>query len=258
MLESYLRARLKEREILLMTHIVMGYPTFEDSFRIVETMVEAGVDLMELQIPFSEPIADGPVILHANQQSLAAGARVEKCFEFARKVAGTFGIPFLFMSYYNILHKYGVERFAAAMAEDRLQGAIVPDLPPEEGQDYLKAMEDNKLAPIYIFSPTTTSERMKYIASFARGFVYCVARKGVTGLDTSFSQQLEGYLGRCRAATNLPLALGFGVKDRADVDFLKGKADIAVIGTQTIRLMDKGGVGAVKDFIEGLRKGDRR
>lgn len=253
MLESYLRARLRDKEILLMTHIVIGYPTFEDSFRMVEAMVEAGVDLMELQIPFSEPIADGPVILHANQKSLAAGTKVEQCFEFARRVAQTFPIPFLFMSYYNILYTYGVDRFAAAMAQDRLQGAIVPDLPHEEGRDYLKAMEDHKLAPIFIFSPTTTDERMKAIASHAKGFVYCVARKGVTGLDTSFSKQLDKYLERCRAATHLPLALGFGVKDREDVDFLKGKADVAVIGTQTIRLMDKGGIEAVREFIRGLR-----
>jgi tryptophan synthase alpha chain len=253
MLEAYLRARLEEREILLMTHIVIGYPTFEDSFRIIETMVAAGVDLMELQIPFSEPIADGPVILHANQQSLARGATVSQCFDLARRASHRFAIPFLFMSYYNILFKYGVERFATAMAEDGLRGAIVPDLPPEEGQDYLRSMEQHGLAPIFIFSPTTSDQRMAYLATFARGLVYCVARKGVTGLDTSFSAQLEDYLARCRSATNLPLALGFGVKDRADVDFLKGKADIAVIGTQTIRLMESQGVDAVGEFIRNLR-----
>jgi tryptophan synthase alpha chain len=253
MLESTLRARLRDRGILLMTHIVIGYPTLDDSLRVIETMVEAGVDLMELQIPFSEPIADGPVILHANQQSLAAGTTVQKCFDLAHRVTRTFDIPFLFMSYYNILFKFGLDRFAAAMAERGLRGAIVPDLPPEEGQDYLQAMERHGLAPIFIFSPTTTDQRMHYIASFARGFVYCVARKGVTGLDTSFSAQLEGYLARCRSATDLPLALGFGVKDRTDVDFLKGKADIAVIGTQTIRLMDSQGIGAVGGFIKGLR-----
>lgn len=252
MLESYLREKLKEKEILLMTHIVLGYPTFEDSLRIVETMVEAGVDLMELQIPFSEPIADGPVILHANQRALAAGATVQKCLDFAGKVTESFGIPFLFMSYYNILFKFGVDRFAAAMAQNRLKGAIVPDLPPEEGQGYLDAMAAHGLAPIYIFSPTTTDKRMKYIASFGRGFIYCVARKGVTGLDTSFSEQLDQYLARCRSATDLPLALGFGVKDRKDVDFLKGHADIAVIGTQTIRLMDSEGIGAVGKFIRSL------
>ena len=253
MLESYLRDRLKQRDILIMTHIVIGYPSFEESFRIVETMVRAGVDLMELQIPFSEPIADGPVILHANQKSLSGGASVQKCFDFAQRVTRTFDIPFLFMSYYNILFKYGVDRFSERMVQEGLQGAIVPDLPHEEGADYLRAMSQHNLAPIFIFSPTTSDARMKSIASFARGFIYCVARKGVTGIDTDFSDQLEGYLWRCRSATDLPLALGFGVKDRADVDFIKGKADIAVIGTQTIRLMEKEGINAVGDFIKGLR-----
>lgn len=252
MLESYLRARLKERNILLMTHIVLGYPSFEDSFRIVETMVDAGVDLMELQIPFSEPIADGPVILHANQQALAGGATVQQCMDFARDVAAAFSIPFLFMSYYNILFKYGVPRFASEMKERGLRGAIVPDLPPEEADDYLKAMAGNGLAPIFIFSPNTPESRMGRIAASGRGFVYCVARKGVTGLNTQFTNQLEEYLARCRRATSLPLALGFGVKDRKDVEFLQGKADIAVIGTQTIRLMDQGGIGAVKDFLGEL------
>jgi tryptophan synthase alpha chain len=166
---------------------------------------------MELQIPFSEPIADGPVILHANQKALAGGVTVQECLDFAQKVTQAFDIPFLFMTYYNILFKYGVDRFSATMAERGLQGTIVADLPPEEGKEYLTAMEAYNLAPIFIFSPTTPDERMKYLASFARGFVYCVARKGVTGADTTFSKELERYLARCRRATNLPLALGFGV-----------------------------------------------
>jgi len=253
MLESYLKIRLKEKEILLMTHIVLGYPTFDDCFKIIESMVNAGVDLMELQIPFSEPIADGPVILHANQKSLSRKTTVKKCMDFAQKVTGAFDVPFLFMSYYNILFKYGVGRFTEAMVKSGIKGAIVPDLPPEEGNDYLNAMEKQNLVPIFIFSPTTPEERMKYLASFGKGFIYCVARKGVTGVDTDFSEQLKKYLGRCRKATDLLLALGFGVKEKQDVDFLKGKADIAVVGSQTIRLVDKEGVGAVGEFIKSLR-----
>ncbi|MBN1697624.1 MAG: tryptophan synthase subunit alpha [Spirochaetales bacterium] len=253
MLENYIKNKLNEKKILLMTHIVIGYPTLEESYRIVKTMVEAGVDLMELQIPFSEPIADGPVILHANQVSLAGNISVEQCLEFGKRVAVDFGIPFLFMSYYNILFKHGVEAFTGAMAKGNIRGAIVPDLPLEEGTGYLEAMNRYGLDPIFIFSPTTTDERMKLIASRASGFVYCVARKGVTGLDTSFSRQLETYLARCRNATDLPLALGFGVKDKADVDFLSGKADIAVIGTQTIRIIDEKGIPSAGDFIRGLR-----
>ncbi len=253
MLETYLKKRLKEKEILLMTHIVLGYPTFEDAFRIVEAMVSAGVDMMELQIPFSEPIADGPIILHANQKALAGGATVQKCMDFAQKAVKSFDIPFLFMSYYNILFKYGVDRFVGAMHSNGIVGAIVPDLPPEEGGDYLDAMEKYHLSPIFIFSPTTPEERMAYLNSFGKGFIYCVARKGVTGVATDFSRQLTEYLLRCRKATDLPLALGFGVKERADVDFLKGKADIAVIGSETIRLVDTAGVDAVGEFINSLR-----
>ena len=253
MLTKYLRERRDGKDILLMTHIVIGYPSLEASYEIVKAMVEAGVDLMELQIPFSEPIADGPVILKANQEALARGISVQQCIDFGGRVAREFDIPFLFMTYYNILFKYGVSRFAHTAAQQGLKGAIVPDLPPEEGADYLQAMSEHQLDPIFIYAPTTSEQRMQMIAQYARGFVYCVARKGVTGQQTDFSRELEAYLDRCRRATELPLALGFGVKDRSDMDFLTGKVDIAVIGTQTIRIMDAHGVAAVGDFIRGLR-----
>lgn len=252
-LDSYLRMKLEEKDILLMTHIVLGYPSFDACFRIVETMVKAGVDLMELQIPFSEPIADGPVILHANQKALSGGTTVQECLDFARKLTETFDIPFLVMSYYNIFFRYGVERFISAMAEKGLMGAIVPDLPPEEGGEYMKAMEEHTMAPIFIFSPTTPLARMRYIASFGKGFIYCVARRGVTGADTDFSEELAGYLNRCREATPLPLALGFGIKTKSDMDFLKGRAHIAVIGTQAIRIIEKEGIDSLGDFIHSLR-----
>ena len=253
-LETTLREKRREQEILLMTHIVLGYPDFDDCLRVVESMVEAGVDMMELQIPFSEPIADGPVILHANQKSLQAGSTVETAASsVAEGLTRRFDIPFLFMSYYNILFKRGTAEFVRGMRELGMQGAIVPDLPPEEAGEYVDAMRANELAPIWIFSPNTSDARMRMIAEHAEGFVYCVARKGVTGAATDFSKDLAAYLARCRAATDLPLALGFGVKDKADVDFLRGQADIAVIGTQTIRVMEEQGVAAVKGFIAGLR-----
>jgi tryptophan synthase alpha chain len=253
MLEKYLGEQRKKKDILLMTHIVIGYPSLEASYDLVKAMVAAGVDLMELQIPFSEPIADGPVILEANQKALANGITVNDCIKFGGRVARQFHIPFLFMTYYNILYKYGVDRFALTTAENGLRGAIVPDLPPEEGQDYLAAMGKQGLAPIFIFAPTTNDARMRMLAGHAQGFVYCVARKGVTGQQTQFSQDLETYLTRCRQATKLPLALGFGVKDRTDIDFLTGKVDIAVIGTQTIRIVEEQGADAVGNFIRGLR-----
>ncbi|MCL4168588.1 UNVERIFIED_CONTAM: hypothetical protein GTU68_015646 [Idotea baltica] len=198
-------------------------------------------------------MADGPVILQANSKALAAGATVEKSIDIAEKITQQFDIPFLFMTYYNILFKYGEHEFAAKMKSIGIQGAIVPDLPPEEGERYLTAMKEHELDPIHIYTPNTSEQRMQQLNDCSSGFIYTVARKGVTGKDTDFSTDLESYLARCRAATDLPLAVGFGVKSKEDVDFLKGKVDIAVVGSETIKVMEREGIDAVKPFIESLR-----
>ncbi|MFN2356265.1 MAG: tryptophan synthase subunit alpha [Desulfotignum sp.] len=252
MLETYIRDRQKTKKLLLMTHIVMGYPSFEDCHAMVRQMVAAGVDMMELQIPFSEPMADGPVILRANQTALERGATVKKCLTFAKDMAARYPIPFLFMTYANIPYRYGMAAFARKTADIGLHGAIVPDLPLEEGADYIQAMHDNHLSAIQIFSPNTSDARMAQIADASSGFIYCLARKGVTGADTDFSTDLSQYLKRCRKAACVPLAVGFGIKDRTDLDYLQGKADIAVIGSQTIRVMEDHGVNAVREFIQDL------
>ena len=251
-LERSIRLARESKDILLMTHIVLGYPDFDSSLRVVEDMVEAGVDLMELQIPFSEPMADGPVILKANAEALKAGATVEQSFAMAERITKEFDIPFLFMTYYNILHSHGVSSFVDRCQSIGIQGCIVPDLPPSEGQEYLDAMNSAQLAPVHIFTPYTPESRMRHLNDNSGGMIYCVARKGVTGKDTDFTEELNAYLAQCRSNTNLPLALGFGVKSREDIDFLRSKVDIAVVGSETIRVMDQDGVGAVKGFIETL------
>jgi len=253
MLEKIIRSLLSQKEILIMTHTVIGYPDLNTSYQVIEAMVENGSDLIELQIPFSEPIADGPLIEEANQRALAQGITVANCFEFAQKVVSSFPIPFLFMSYYNILFCYGVKRFAEDLAQIGLAGALVPDLPIEEGKDYLMAMKQAGLDPILFFAPSTPLPRMKAIAQKASGFIYCVARKGVTGQNTAFDQALAAYLARARQATELPLALGFGIKNRADIAFLKGKAEIAVIGSELLRLTVNGGPKAVAQKLKELR-----
>lgn len=252
MLEAEIRRLREQKPILLMTHIVLGYPSFDASRALVGAMVEAGVDLMELQIPFSDPIADGPVILHANQRALAAGSTTDRCFELAARLAAEFPIPFVFMNYYNTAFARGVERFARETREAGLRGAIVPDLPFEEGDALYSAMRNESLDPIFIFSPTTSDARMQAIAERSRGFIYCVARKGVTGAATEF-RELDAYLARCRRATRLPLALGFGVRQRADVAQIEGKVDIAIVGSETIRIADRDGIAAVGPFVRSLR-----
>jgi tryptophan synthase alpha chain len=252
MLEQQIRQKLRHKPLLLMTHIVIGYPSFRESWALARSMVEAGVDLMELQIPFSEPMADGPVILKANQQALATGTTVSKCLEFARDLAQQVPIPLLFMSYYNILFKHGVQRFAREMKSAGMAGAIVPDLPLEEGEEYAKEMAAEDLAAVRFFAPNTPDARMRVIAEAATGLVYCVARKGVTGAKTDFSTDLDAYLARARSATTLPLAVGFGLTNRKDVESVRGKVDIAIIGSESLRIMNESGARAVGEFIKTL------
>ena len=252
-LTDELRARRADKDILLMTHLVLGYPSLDVNREVVRQMVANGVDCIELQIPFSEPVADGPVILKANQEAIGHGLKVRECLEFAAEMAATHKIPFLVMTYYNILFKYGVEKFFQKAREIGIKGFIVPDLPPEEGEEYLKLATQYGIAPIMIFAPTSTDMRMRELAGYGDGFVYCVARRGVTGAQTTFDTAFDDYLARCRRATDLPLAVGFGIANKTDVELLKGKADIAVIGTATIRLVEEQGPQAVGPFIAGLR-----
>lgn len=243
-----------DKKILLMTHIVLGYPSLEINRQVIRQMVENGVDLIEMQIPFSEPMADGPVIVKANQDAIEGGVTVRECLDFAKEITETYSIPFLFMTYYNILYKYGVENFFQAARDMGIRGFIIPDLPPEEGRDFFTLTDKYNIAPIMIFAPTSTPERMQDLSRYGKGFVYCVARKGVTGKQTEFDEEFNIYMERCRSNTDLPLAVGFGISDKKDVDYLTGKADIAVIGTKTIKLVEEKGVDAVGPFIAGLRE----
>jgi tryptophan synthase alpha chain len=252
-LEQILRTRRAEKDILLMTHIVLGYPSFAINREVIAQMVASGVDCIEMQIPFSEPMADGPVILKANQDSLAAGTTVAECMAFATEMTGRHAIPFLFMTYYNIIFKYGEERFLTDCRAAGIKGLIVPDLPPEMGASYLRLASEYGIAPVLIFAPTTTDTRMAELSAQAGGFIYCMARRGVTGKHSEFGGEFRTYLSRCRQATTLPLAVGFGIREAADVTAITGLADMAVIGSQTITLVDQQGPSVVGPFLASLR-----
>ena len=252
-LQQDLQQRLQQKPVLLMTHLVLGYPSLSVNREVIRQMAENGVACIELQIPFSEPMADGPVILKANQDALAAGIKVQDCLAFAAEMAQAFPqVNFLFMTYCNIAYRYGMAEFIRQAAEIGIKGCIIPDLPPEEGEDYLRLTKENDLAAVMFFTPTSTDARMAEVAKQGGGFIYCVARKGVTGQRTEMDSSLAAYLSRCRKATDLPLAVGFGIASREDVAMLEGRADMAVIGTATIRLVDREGPAAVGPFIRSL------
>jgi tryptophan synthase alpha chain len=254
MLEHHIRKEREQKEILLMTHLVLGYPSFDANRRVIEQMVNAGVELIELQIPFSEPMSDGPVILKANDLALKSGTTVAACFDFAKEICAQYPqVAFLFMTYCNVMFMHGTSAFVAKAKELGVRGLIIPDLPPEEAEEYMSACEDQGIDPIFIFTPTNTKERLKELAKVGRGFIYCVGRRGVTGIKTQFDAELQNLIDSYKNATELPIALGFGIQKRADVDFLKGTVDIAVLGTQVMRIQDKDGIEAVGAFLQGLR-----
>ncbi len=242
-----------EKPVLLMSHLVLGYPSLEANRRVIGQMVANGVDLMELQIPFSEPIADGPVIARANQAALEADFKVAQGLAFIEEITGKHDIPFLIMTYFNIMLAYGVEAFIQEAARIGIRGLIIPDLPPSESGEAAGWCRKHGLDWIRLMTPTSTDARLRVIGEGAGGFVYCVARKGVTGKKTDFDAQLAEFIGRCRQATDVPLAVGFGVKNREDVERLTGLAEIAVVGTAAIEVYDREGEEAVGRFFRGLR-----
>ncbi|MBF0193467.1 MAG: tryptophan synthase subunit alpha [Magnetococcales bacterium] len=248
--------RNTDKKILLMSHLVLGYPSMQANQEVIDEMVASGVDLMELQIPFSEPIADGPMIALANQNALDNGFKVKDGLEFIAQTIKKHKIPFLIMTYYNILMAYGVEEFIKEAASIGVKGLIIPDLPPQEATQaisWCKEHGEGSLDWIQLMTPTSSDVRLQEIGNNASGFVYCVARKGVTGNDTDFGNELAQFIKRCRVATSLPLAVGFGVKSPQDVAQLSNLAEIAVVGTAAIKIHEEHGVKAVGDFFAGLR-----
>ena len=250
--EKYLRERLQHKDLLLMTHVVCGYPSFEDNWRELEIMAEFDVDLVELQFPFSEPSADGPLFVKANQQAIANGVRPKDCFEFMEKVTAHFPFKVLMMGYYNTAFKMGAETFVNKLSDAGGCGYILPDLPVEEATELHELSKYKGLAPIILMTPTNTEARLKILGDAAQGFIYAVARKGVTGGQTEMGDDLNAFIARCRAHTDLPIGVGFGVSQKSDLDFLRGKAEIAIIGTAALRAWEEGGEEKLQAFFSAL------
>ncbi|HLA40142.1 MAG TPA: tryptophan synthase subunit alpha [Candidatus Glassbacteria bacterium] len=244
----------------LMAHIVVGYPDLNKSERILLALAEAGADLVELQIPFTDPLADGPTILKANLASLAAGTRVADCLKFAEKMAGKLGkLPLLFMTYVNIPFSYGLAKFCRDASAAGISGLIVPDIPPDEpAESYHELSTGAGLDPIYILSPSSTERRMSVIGGYASGFLYCTARVGITGARNNQMAGLKEFIERVRKHVHVPLALGFGISSAEHVREVSNLVEVSVVGSRVIDLYNAGrnekdSLNKVGDFIKSLR-----
>ncbi|MBF0278176.1 MAG: tryptophan synthase subunit alpha [SAR324 cluster bacterium] len=251
-LTNYIRERLQQKQILLMTHVVVGYPSLDDNWTMLEMMQQSGVDLVELQMPFTEPSADGPLFVKANQQALKNGIRRDDYFEFMRKATAAFDFKILMMGYYNPVFVMGHHEFCRELHKNESCGFILPDLPVEEFGDLFEYSRQYELSPILVCAPTNTPERLRQVLAHGSGFLYCAARKGVTGTKTTLDQSQDGFISRCREISDLPLALGFGLSEAADIQQLHGKVEIAIVGSALLHSWQENGPQGYQHHLAGL------
>ena len=225
----------------LMTHVIVGYPSVEDTFKLVKLMAKLGVDIMELQIPFSDPLADGPTIMRACEKSLENGTKVKDAFTVMKQLNSEVEIPLLFMAYYNTVFVYGVEKFCKDAKKSGVSGLIVPDMPLEEEpqEHFYASAKQSGLHVIHVLSPASTEERMKKNSKLATGFIYCTARQGITGAKDQLDPALGSFLKRVRKHFTMPVAVGFGISKKEHLKVLEKEADIAIIGSAIIEIINK-------------------
>ena len=253
--ESMARLRADGR-LGLIAYLTVGYPDVESTLRLVPTLAAGGADMVELGIPFSDPLADGATIQRASHHALGQGVTVVVCLDVLRRLRqGGLAIPLLLMGYYNPILAYGIDEFARDAADAGADGLIVVDLPPEEAVGVQAACAGCGLDLIYLLAPTSSDERIARVAGQASGFVYCVSLTGVTGARGDLSPGLAEFLARVRRHTSLPLAVGFGISRAEHVQAVaRLGAEAAVIGSAIIDLIDRTPAGEreekVREYVE--------
>ncbi len=243
----------------LMTHIVAGYPDMERSLELAVTMADSGSDIIEVQIPFSDPLADGPVIMGANQVALDAGMTPERAFDLVRRVRETTGKPVVVMTYANIPYAIGLKRFFSMAFDADVNGLIIPDLPFDSSlQEYFNLAAEHDVNNIYVVSPDMEPGRLRDAVGSSSGFVYTTLRVGITGADRgNISGKGLEFVKTVKKYTDLPVAAGFGISSPEQFRLLEGIADIGVIGSKLIKIYDTGGTDAVGIFVKKCVSGHR-
>jgi len=245
----------------LVVYLTAGDPDLATTREMALAAIDNGADVIELGVPFSDPLADGPVIQRASERAVARGTRLTDvlviCKEIreARPAAGI-----ILFSYLNPVVRMGMEAFAKAAKAAGAEGVLLTDMIVEEAEEYLRVMRENDLMPVFLAAPTSPDERLKAIAENSRGFVYAISRVGITGTQTELANDAQGLVERIKKFTTLPVALGFGVSTAAHVKALGAFADAAVVGSAIVGLIEKTEAGkeaqAVGAFVRGLRGGD--
>jgi tryptophan synthase alpha chain len=221
-------------EMGIVAYITAGDPSLDATLEFVSALEEAGTDVIELGVPFSDPLADGPTIQRASERALKSGASLPKILELVRRIRKSSQIPLVLFSYYNPILQMGLEAFAAAGSAAGVDGVLATDLSPEESVEYRRILATHHLDTIFLCAPTSTDERLASIAKCSSGFLYLVSRTGVTGAKDTLPDDLPALLRRVRNFTTLPIAVGFGISLPGHVTVLGGLADAAVVGSSLV------------------------
>jgi tryptophan synthase alpha chain len=240
----------------LVAYITAGDPTPERTPALVAALERGGADLIELGVPFSDPIADGPVIQRGSDRALKAGTTVPKVLEMARQIRAKSEIPLLLFTYLNPVMRYGIEKLACDAKAAGIDGCLLTDVSVEEAESYVAVMRNAGLDTVFLAAPTSTEGRLKLVAKYSTGFVYLVSRTGVTGERQALSDALEPLIQRMRGATSLPLAAGFGISTPGQAAAVAKMADGVVVGSAIVRLIEQNASEAeLEAYARSLRNG---
>lgn len=239
----------------LITYLTVGYPDVKTTLEMVPVIASSGCDLVELGMPFSDPLADGTTIQRASYHALRHGTTPGVCLEVAHKLSTRVGVPMVFMTYFNPVHRYGLDAFCRDCAQAGISGLIVPDLPPEEAAELETASLEHDLDLIYLLAPTSTDERIDIAAARARGFIYLVSITGVTGARDRLPQELEDFILRVRKRARQPLCVGFGISTAEEAHRVAKVADGVIIGSRLIQLIEEENpIPKVRSFIQSIKQ----
>jgi tryptophan synthase alpha chain len=243
----------------LVVYLTAGDPSLEATAGLLESVEQGGADVIELGIPFSDPLADGPVIQRASERALRSGTTLRKVLEHLPRWREKLSVPIVLFTYFNPVLQYGLEAFARDARRAGADAGLIVDLTPEEARGYISAMRGHGLDTVFLASPTSTDERLERLAYLSTGFLYLISRTGVTGERQELSAALRPLVERVRRFTSLPLAVGFGISTAAQVREVQALADAAVVGSAVVHAIEDrypaGGAAAIRDFVRELKGG---
>jgi tryptophan synthase alpha chain len=252
---------LRERRAKgLVVYLTAGDPTLEATGELLAAVDRAGADVIELGVPFSDPLADGPVIQRASERALKAGATLGRILDRLPRWREGLRAPLILFTYYNPVLQYGLDKFAKAASRAGADGALVVDLTPEEAGPYVSALHARNLDTVFLIAPTSTDERLARVAKHSTGFLYLVSRTGVTGERDQISSSVRPLVERARRCTDLPLAVGFGLSRPGQVREVQALAEAAVVGSAVVRAIEEDyparGAAAIEQFVRWLKEGE--